>query len=90
MDKVFSTRLDADLIRKINILATKKSVSKKALIEQALRIFINKTDDTLDNDIINRSFAAWQRDETPDQTVSMVKRAFKEGFTRHTGPGDKE
>jgi predicted transcriptional regulator len=90
MDKVFSTRLDADLIRRINILATKKSVSKKALIEQALRIFINKTDDTLDNDIINRSFAAWQRDEAPDATVSKAKRAFKEGFTRHVCAGDKK
>jgi len=90
MDKVFSTRLDADLIRKINILATKKSVSKKALIEQALRVFINKTDDTLDNDIINRSFAAWQRDEVPEQTISKVKRAFREGFTRHASGGDKK
>jgi predicted transcriptional regulator len=90
MDKVFSTRLDADLIRKINILAVKKSISKKALIEQALHVFINKTDDTLDDDIINRSFAAWQRDETPGETISTVKKTFREGFTRHINAGDKK
>jgi predicted transcriptional regulator len=84
MDKVFSTRLDADLIRKINILAAKKSVSKKTLIEQALRIIINRSDENLDHEIIDRSFAAWKRDETQDQTVSKVKKAFREGFTRHT------
>ena len=90
MDKIFSTRLDSDLIRKINILAVKKSVSKKSLIEQALRVLISKTDDALDDDIINRSFAAWQRDETPGKTISKTKKAFREGFTRHACAGDKK
>jgi hypothetical protein len=90
MDKVFSTRLDADLIRKINIISAKKSVSKKMVIEQALRGFINKTEDDLDNDILNRSFGAWQRNETPSQTISRTKQKFKNGFARHSGIGDKQ
>lgn len=89
MDKVFSTRLDSNLIRKINIFAAKNSISKKTLIEKALRVFINNTDD-LDSDIIDRSFAAWQRDETAEQTISTVKQAFREGFIRHANAGDKE
>lgn len=88
MDKVFSTRLDEKLIRIINILAVKKSMSKKTIIEQALRKYIQDIDDELDNDIINRTFGSWQRDETPDQTIANAKQAFKDSFLRHGRTGE--
>ena len=90
MDKVFSTRLDENLIRKVNILSVKKSMSKKTLIEQALRKYINDIDDQLDNDIINRSFGAWQRDETMDQTIAGAKQAFKDSFFRNRRTGETQ
>ena len=90
MDKVFSTRLDENLIRKVNILSVKKSMSKKTLIEQALLKYINDIDDQLDSDIINRSFGAWQRDETPDQTITGAKQAFKDSFFRNGRTGESQ
>ena len=90
MDKVFSTRLDENLIRKVNILSVKKSMSKKTLIEQALRKYINDIDDQLDSDIINRSFGAWQREETPDKTIAGAKQAFRDSFFRNGRTGESQ
>ena len=70
MDKVFSTRLDEDLIRQINILATKKSMSKKKVLEKALRAYLNSVAETMEDDILNRSFGIWERDESTEQTIA--------------------
>lgn len=88
MDKVFSTRLDEDLIRQINIIAVKKSVSKKKLIEQALRAYLKKVVESVEHEIIDRSFAVWKRNETPEQTISRSRQTFREGFSRHGRTGD--
>ncbi len=88
MDKVFSTRLDEDLIRQINIIAMKKSMSKKMLIEKALRAYLNTVAETMEHDILDRSFGVWQRDETPEQTISRARKTFREGFSRHVQTGD--
>ena len=89
MDKVFSTRLDEDLIRQINILATKKSISKKRLIEKALRTYLNNVAETMEHDILDCSFGIWQRDESPEQTISRSRQVFREGLSRHEQTEDK-
>jgi predicted transcriptional regulator len=90
MDKVFSTRLDEDLIRQINTLAVKKSMRKKTLIEKALRAYLNTVAETIEHDILDRSFAVWQRDETPEQTISRARKAFREGLSRHGQTDDAQ
>ena len=90
MDKVFSTRLDEDLIRQINILATKKSMSKKKVLEKALRAYLNSVAETLEDDILNRSFGIWERDESTEQTIAKSRQIFREGFSRHGRTGDKK
>lgn len=90
MDKVFSTRLDEELIRKINLLAVKKSVSKKKLIEKALRSYLNERKDNAESDAIDRAFGLWKRDETPEQTIRNVRNTFREAFTRHEQTGGEK
>ena len=89
MDKVFSTRLDEDLIRQINILAMKNSISKKMLIEKALRAYLDTVAETMEHDILDRSFGVWQREESPEQALSRTREAFREGFARHGRSGKK-
>ena len=36
MDKIFSTRIDEAVIKRIGLLSQKLNISKKALIEQAI------------------------------------------------------
>ena len=51
MDKVFSTRMDEDLIKKINQFVKDKSMSKKGLIEKALRAYLEDGGSKIEFDI---------------------------------------
>ena len=90
MDKVFSTRLDEDLIRQINVMAMKKSMSKKILIERAIRAYLKNVAESMEHEIIDRSFGVWQRDETPEQTISQSRQVFRDGLSRHGRTGDPQ
>ena len=64
MDKVFSTRMDEEMINKINYFVRKRAISKKSLIEKALHTYFESTGAKLEQDILNQSFGSWKRDET--------------------------
>lgn len=83
MDKVFSTRLDEDLIRQIERFVRDRSITKKSLIEKALRAYMEQMGEEMENDIIERSFGAWKRDETAHETWVRARQAFNRGFKRH-------
>jgi len=73
MDKVFSTRLDEDLIRQVNRFAKERSISKKGLIEKALRTYFNHVSSNIEFDILEQSFGMWEREETPHDTWSHAR-----------------
>lgn len=83
MDKIFSTRLDEDLIRQIDRFVRAKSITKKSLIEKALRAYFEQSGEKMEHEIIDRSFGAWKRDETAGETWSQARKAFNEGLKRH-------
>jgi len=65
MDKIFSTRMDENLIRQINRFAKERSITKKGMIEKALKTYLDQVDSNIESDIIDRSFGAWARNEMP-------------------------
>ena len=83
MDKIFSTRLDEDLVRQIDRFVRAKSITKKSLIENALRAYFDQMGERMERDIIERSFGAWKRDESAEETWSRARKTFNEGFKRH-------
>jgi len=83
MDKVFSTRLDESLIKQINIFVKDKSMSKKSLVETALKNYFEQAGLKMEYDIIERSFGIWQRSESVDNTWSQARETFNKGFRRH-------
>ncbi len=83
MDKIFSTRLDERLARQINAFAAKKAITKKRLIEEALRRYFKDSDENMDNELLEASFGAWHRNETTDITVEHIRTAFNKGFSRY-------
>ena len=85
MDKIFSTRLDEDLVRQIDRFVRERSITKKSLIEKALRAYLEEMGEKLDHDIVDRSFGAWRRDETAQETWSRAREALSRGFERHKG-----
>lgn len=82
MDKVFSTRMDDDLIKTVNRIARRRSITKKALVEKALRAYIQESGSESEPDIIERTFGTWKRDESFDETLKRGKRAFEAGMKR--------
>jgi len=84
MDKVFSTRLDENLIRQIDRFVKSRSISKKSLIEKALRLYINSIGEKLEHDMIDRSFGAWKREETAEKTWSQGRQTLNKSFKRHS------
>ena len=82
MDKVFSTRLDEELVRRVDRFVKEKSMSKKRLVEEALRTFMDQAGDETEYAIIERSFGAWRRDEAPEETWSRGRRTLTRAFDK--------
>jgi len=88
MDKVFSTRIDEEMINKINHFVRNKAISKKSLIEKALQAYFKNTGARLEQDILNHSFGTWKRDETAGDTWSHGREKFTKGFQRYQDNGE--
>jgi len=83
MDKVFSTRLDEDLVHHIHRFAKEKGISKKSLMDRALRMYLHQISETVEYDIVSRAFGAWKRKETAEETHALARQVFNQSFTRH-------
>jgi len=84
VDRIFSTRLDEDLIRQIDRFARERSMSKKNLIEKAVRKYMKDSGEKLEHVILDRSFGAWKREAGPEEIWAEGRRAFNESFGRHS------
>ncbi len=83
MDKIFSVRLDEDLIRHIDRFAKAKAISKKELIDTALRRYLSKVDVKTEHDLIDHTFGTWKREEHAQETWEHARQTFNKGFSRH-------
>lgn len=83
MDKIFSSRIDEAVIHKIGILAQKLNTSKKSIIETAIREYSQQIEKDHKIDILEQTCGAWQRTETPAETVKNVKDAFRKSMERN-------
>ncbi len=84
MDKVFSTRLDESLIKKLNHFIKSRSITKKSLIERALWAYLEEAGPNIDLGIIDQSFGIWKRDEKIHETWNQGRNAFNKGFKRYS------
>jgi hypothetical protein len=84
MDRVFSTRLDEDVVRRVDRFVRERSISKKGLVEQALRAFLDRIDPNHEHDVVERSFGAWKRKEPAEKTWLRSREAFNRSFRRHS------
>ena len=83
MDKILSARVDETTIRKIGLLAQKLKKTKKAVIEEAIRSYADQTVSSQSIDILDQTCGAWNRSETPRETVLGVREGFRKSMKRH-------
>ncbi|MBI5583324.1 MAG: ribbon-helix-helix protein, CopG family [Deltaproteobacteria bacterium] len=83
MDNIFSARVDEATIRRISRLAHKLHTTKKAVIEAAVRSYAEKSELERDSDVWGETHGAWERQESPGETVKRVRQAFRESMRRY-------
>jgi hypothetical protein len=88
MDKIFSTRIDEDLARQLDTYVKKRGLSKKSLVEAALRSYFKQRGAKPAHEILERTFGAWKRDESPEKTRARAREQFNKSFGRHQVTGN--
>ena len=83
MDKIMSTRMDESVIRHIGMLAKRLGTSKKAVLENAVRLYLEKIEAEQGFDILNHTFGSWQRDESAAETVHAIKDTMRKSQERY-------
>ncbi len=83
MDKIMSTRMDEAVIRHIGMLAKRLGTSKKAVLENAVRYYIEKIEAEQGFDVLTHTFGIWQRDESAAETVHTIKDTMRKSQERH-------
>lgn len=83
MDKIMSTRIDEAVIQHIGMLARKLGTSKKAVLENAIRYYVEKIEAEQNFDALTATFGSWQRDESATQTVQTIKGTMRKSQERY-------
>ncbi|MBI4556724.1 MAG: hypothetical protein HY706_04005 [Candidatus Hydrogenedentes bacterium] len=83
MDRVFSARMDDNVIRQIGVLARELRTTKKGVIEAAVRSYAQTVKAEKKIDVFGQTCGAWKRDEPPSQTVEHVRKGFHTSMRRY-------
>lgn len=83
MDRVLSARVDESIVHLLTLLARQLGTSKKAVIERAIALLAEQLDAERRVDVFASTCGAWSRDETPEETVSRGRAAFRASMERH-------
>ncbi len=83
MDKIMSTRIDEAVIQHINALAKRLGTSKKAVLENAIRCYLEKIEAEQGFDILEYTCGSWQRDESPAETIEIIKESVRRSQERY-------
>jgi len=82
MDKIMSTRIDEAVIQYIGMLAKRLGTSKKAVLENAVRHYVEKIEAEQGFDVLTQTFGSWQRVESAAETVHTIKDAMRKSQER--------
>lgn len=83
MDKIMSARIDESVAQRIDVLAKKLKISKKAVIENAIRQYAETVEAEQDMDILETTCGAWQREEPAAETVLQIREKMRKAQERH-------
>ena len=83
MDKIMSTRMDEAVIRYIDMLAKKLGTSKKAVLENAVKCYVQKIEAEQNFDVLTHTLGSWQREESAAETVQTIKNTMRQSQERY-------
>ena len=83
MDKILSARVDESIIQQVGILARELNTSKKAIIEAAIKLYSEQTGIAKKMNVFEKTCGAWNRTETPQESIAIARSAFNRSMHRH-------
>jgi hypothetical protein len=83
MDKIMSARVDEAIIRRIGMLAKQLNMSKKAVIENAIKTYAQQIEEDENIDILAQTCGSWKRDESAYETVRSIKKTMRRSQERY-------
>jgi hypothetical protein len=83
MDKIMSARVDESVAHSIDVLAKKLKITKKAVIENAIRQFAEKVEAEQNVDILEYTCGSWRREESAADTVLRIREKMRKAQERH-------
>lgn len=86
MDKVFSTRLDLQVIGELERTTRKAGMTKKKFLEEAIRAHARHVSADGSRDSWAETFGAWNRRESAETTVRKGRAVFRKSMERHKRP----
>ena len=85
MDKVFSTRLEQDVIVELERVTRKAGITKKRFLEDVIRQHAHQLNTQTNSDVWAETCGAWKRRESAGTTVKKTRSAFRKSLERHKG-----
>jgi predicted transcriptional regulator len=82
MDKILSARVDEHTISELDMLARRLKTSKKAILENAIHAYAEQTLGQEEIDVLSETAGAWNRRESPTDTLRQAKKVFQDAFAR--------
>jgi hypothetical protein len=82
MDKIMSARVDESVAALLDTLSRKLGRSKKRILEDALRGYAEHAEDGASLDMLDETWGAWHRKESPATTVRRARAVFRSSLGR--------
>ncbi len=83
MDKIFSTRIDEGVISRISVLSRNLKLSKKAVVENAIRLYAEENEDKDNTSVLDQTFGVWKREDTAEGLTEKSRKTFRDSMMRH-------
>lgn len=83
MDKIFSARVDESVIQRVRSLARRLGISKKQIIENAVRTYAAQMDQEDKFDALEWTCGAWRRKESARRIAEKARRTFRKSLEKH-------
>ncbi len=64
------------MVRRIEALARQLGTTKKTVLEDAIQFYAEKIEKEWNMDVLEQMLGAWQRNESPDETIEQIRETF--------------
>ena len=79
-----SARVDERVAALLDALSRKLGRPKTRILEEALRDYAERAEGGKAFDVLEETWGAWQRSETPAATVRKARAMFRSSLDRHS------